>query len=100
MTLADKQIAILTADHGVERVELTEPPRALEAAEAHVVHITPEGGTVRTFDQTDPSQVLTADRPLSECDPAEFDGLVLPGGHINPDNLRRDPNTIQFTRSF
>ena len=100
MTLADKQIAILTAEDGVERVELTEPRRALEAAEAHVINVTPEGGTVRTFDQTDPSQELTADRPLSECDPADFDGLVLPGGYINPDKLRRDPDAIEFTRSF
>jgi protease I len=100
MTLVDKQIAILTAGDGVERVELTEPRRALEAAEAHVIHITPEGGTVRTFDQTDSSHELTADRPLAECDPAAFDGLVLPGGYINPDKLRRDANAMAFTRAF
>ena len=100
MTLADKRIAILTAEDGVERVELTEPRRALEAAEAHVVHITPEGGKVRTFDQTDPSEELTADRALAECDPAEFDALVLPGGYINPDKLRRDADAMTFTRSF
>jgi hypothetical protein len=28
MTLADRDVAILTAEDGVERVELTEPPRA------------------------------------------------------------------------
>jgi protease I len=100
MTLAAKQIAILTAEDGVERVELTEPRRALEAAEAHVVHITPNGGKVRTFDQTDPSEELTADRALGECDPADFDALLLPGGYINPDKLRREADAVAFTRSF
>ena len=56
MNLTKKKIAILTANDGVERVELTERWRALEAATAEVVHVTPDGGKVGTCDQTDPSE--------------------------------------------
>ncbi len=100
MNLDKKKIAILTADDGVERVELNEPRRALQGAGAKVTHITPAGGTVRTFDQTDPSERLQADAAVSDCDPLEFDALVLPGGYINPDRLRRDSNSVAFARAF
>jgi len=30
----------------------------------------------------------------------EFDGLVLPGGVINPDILRRDERAVRFVKSF
>ena len=100
MSLANKKIAILTAEDGVERVELTEPRRALESAEADVVHVTPDGGSVRTFDQTDPSVRVTADAAIDHCRPEDFDALVLPGGFINPDMLRRDDRAVAFTRAF
>jgi len=51
MTLNHKTIAILTADDGIERVELAEPRRALEREGARVGHITPSGGRARTFEQ-------------------------------------------------
>ena len=69
MKLTGMEVAILTAEDGVERVELTEPRGALEAAEAHVVRITPQGGKVRTFDQTDPSETRSADRGLGSSQP-------------------------------
>ena len=100
MDLTSSRIAILTADDGVERVELTEPRRALEDAGADVTHITPGGAEVRTFDQTDPSETVRADAPLDDCMPEAFDALVLPGGFINPDKLRRDDRAVAFTRSF
>ena len=78
MPLKDKTIAILTADDGIERVELTEPRRALEREHASVVHITPSGGEARTFDQTEPSERVRADAALGEADPHRFDALVLP----------------------
>lgn len=100
MTLTSKKIAILTADDGVERVELTEPRAALAAAGAEVVHVTPTGGRVRTFDQTDPSVHVDADAAVGDCAAEDFDALVLPGGYINPDMLRRDSSAVRFTRAF
>ena len=33
-------------------------------------------------------------------EPSEFDGLVLPGGVANPDQLRMDERAVSFVRSF
>ena len=38
--------------------------------------------------------------PLDEANGEEFDALVLPGGVMNPDHLRRDPQVLQFVKSF
>ena len=100
MTLKDKTIAILTADDGIERVELAEPRRALEREGARVVHITPSGGRARTFEQTEPAEHVRADAMIDNCDPSTFDALVLPGGYINPDLLRRDERAVAFVRGF
>lgn len=62
MTLKDKTIAILTADDGIERVELAEPRRALEHEGARVVHVTPSGGRARTFDRPSPPSMCAQTR--------------------------------------
>ena len=100
MSLVNKKVAILTAEDGVERVELEEPRRALEDAGAEVVHVTPGGGRVRTFEQTNPAGQVTADASVEQCDPSEFDCLVLPGGYISPDKLRRDSDAVSFVNAF
>lgn len=100
MPLKDKTIAILTADDGIERVELTEPRRVLEREHARVVHVTPGGREARTFDQTEPSEQVRVDAALDRTDPGEFDALVLPGGFINPDKLRGDERAVGFIRAF
>jgi deglycase len=66
MSLEGTRIAILTAEDGVERVELTEPRRVLAAAGAEALHVTPEATSVRTFDQADPSHRLLADVSLEQ----------------------------------
>lgn len=100
MSAKGGRVAILTADDGVERVELLRPRERLERDGALVTHLTPEGGSVRTFDQTDPSETVEADGPIGENDPADYDLLVLPGGFINPDLLRRDDDAVSFVRAF
>jgi protease I len=40
------------------------------------------------------------DVPLSQADPSGYDALLLPGGVLNPDRLRRDPTALQFVRAF
>ena len=38
--------------------------------------------------------------PGKGCDASEYDGLVLPGGVANPDQLRMDASAVAFARSF
>ena len=97
--LSSKTIAILATD-GFEQVELTEPQRALKDAGATVHVVSPKGGSIRGWDETDWGDEVPVDVELSQARPEDYDGLVLPGGQINPDKLRLEPEAVQFVRSF
>jgi protease I len=98
-TLQSRRIAILFTD-GVERVELTRPLEALRDASADVELISIEAREVQTFDHLDPSETVRAQRAVSDTRPADYDGLVLPGGVANPDQLRMAPEAVAFVRGF
>lgn len=59
--LSNRRIAFLTANEDVERVELTEPWNAVEAAGGEPVLVALEAGTVQTFDHLDPSETFERD---------------------------------------
>jgi protease I len=40
------------------------------------------------------------DQALDQADPKNFDALVLPGGVINADALRMQPQAVKFVKSF
>jgi protease I len=40
------------------------------------------------------------DKTLDAVDAKTFDALLLPGGVMNPDNLRMDPKAVAFVRAF
>jgi protease I len=98
--LNGKKIAFLTANEGVEEVELTEPRKAVEAAGAETELLAPEAGDVQAFNHLDKSETYAADRAVGDAKAEEFDGLVLPGGVANPDNLRTHPEAVQFVKDF
>src|SRR5690606_22210999 len=97
--LNGKRIAVL-ATHGVEQIELTDPKQALEEAGARVEVIAPEPGEIKGWDHRQWGDPIPVDRSLDEADPADYDGLLLPGGVMNPDHLRMDDRAVAFTRSF
>jgi protease I len=97
--LNGKKVAILVAD-GFEQVELTEPQRALEEAGAETIIVSPAQGKVKGWNHTKWGDELPVDLQLEEADPQDFDALLLPGGVMNPDKLRRLPKAQQFVRSF
>jgi protease I len=98
--LAGKRIAVLVA-RGFDQVELTESVQALERAGADTEIVSPGGGKVRGWnDGTWATTVFRIDVPLSNADPESYDGLLLPGGAMSPDTLRRNPQALRFVRSF
>ncbi len=97
--LAGLRVAILAAD-GFERVEMTEPRAALEAAGARISLVSPEKGTVASFDHLDRAATFPVDLALDEADPGAFDALLLPGGVANPDALRLLPKAVAFIAAF
>jgi protease I len=97
--LRGKRIAFLTANEGVEQVELTEPLQSVRDAGAETVILAPESGEVQAFNHLDKGDVFEAEA-VGDADPAEFDGLVLPGGVANPDQLRTDQEALDFARAI
>ena len=98
--LLGKKIAILVANEGVEQVELTSPLGALREAGADLDLLAPEGAEIQAFNHLDKGDTFTPDKAVGEADPDDYDGLVLPGGVANPDQLRTDTEAVQFVRSF
>src|SRR3954452_1276267 len=98
--LNGKRIAILTANEGAEQVEYTEPRKALEEAGATVELIAPEKGEVQMFNHLDKADTFQADKAVGDASADDYDGLMLPGGVANPDNLRTDEDAIQFVQGF
>jgi protease I len=97
--LQGKRVAIIAADM-VERVELVEPRKALEAAGAKTELISIKPGEIRSFNHFDPADTFKVDRTAEEVDASDYDALFIPGGVGNPDQLRGDENVVSFVRDF
>lgn len=97
--LKGKRIAIL-ATQGFEQSELLEPRKALEEAGARTEIVSPGGDSIRGWAETDWGQNVQVDVPLDQANPDAYDGLVLPGGVMNPDKLRMNQKAVQFVRHF
>tara|TARA_B100001971_G_C18268000_1_gene596035 strand:+ start:32659 stop:33213 length:555 start_codon:yes stop_codon:yes gene_type:complete len=99
MRLKDKKIAVLVTD-GFEQSELAEPMKAIKAEGGEAVIVSPKEGTVKGWQGSSWGDEFKVDMMLSEADPNDFSGLLLPGGVINPDQLRRDTRAISFIKGF
>jgi protease I len=99
MKLTDKKVAIL-ATHGFEQAELLEPRKALDEAGATTEVVSLELGEICAWNQEDWGEEVRVDKTLDEVDVDDYDALLLPGGVMNPDHLRRDPRAVAFARKF
>jgi protease I len=97
--LSGKKIAILAADM-FERVELEDPRKALEDAGATTEVISIHPGQIKGFDHFDPANTVKVDKTVEEVSADDYDGLLIPGGVGNPDQLRGDENAVAFVQSF
>src|SRR3984957_1765372 len=98
-TLKGLKVAILATD-GFEQVELTEPRKALDQAGAETRVVSPKAGRIRGWKFTDWGDEVRVDTPLDQAKPEDFDGLLLPGGVMNPDSLRMQPKAVAFAKAF
>jgi protease I len=94
-----KKIAIL-ATHGFEESELKSPKEHLENQgwTAHI--ISPKPGTIKAWAEKDWGKEYNVDKTISEASSSDYDALVLPGGVINPDQLRTNDEAINFVKDF
>jgi protease I len=98
-TLAGKKVAILVAD-GFEQVEMTKPREALNEAGAETKIVSPASGQVQGMNHADKADKFNVDIPLEQARPEEFDALMIPGGLMNPDQLRSSKQALEFVRHF
>lgn len=97
--LQGKKVAILATD-GFEQAELLEPRKALDEAGATTQVVSPAGKKIKGWDQKDWGKEVSVDVPLDSAKAEEFDALLLPGGVMNPDQLRMNPTAVQFVKQF
>ena len=97
--LTGKRVAILATD-GVEQVELTEPRKALDEAGAKTTLVSPKSGKIKGWQHDHWGEELKVDVALESANADTFDALLLPGGVMNPDQLRMNKQAVQFVRSF
>lgn len=93
------KVAILV-EAGFEQVELTEPQKALEEAGAETQIVSPKSPTIRAWNFTDWGDEFRVGVALDRTAPEYFDALHLPGGVMNPDNLRMQPKAVEFVKAF
>jgi protease I len=95
-----RTVAILATD-GVERVELEEPRKALDAAGARTVLLSLQAGEIRARQHDlDPAGTFHVEGRVADASVDDFDALLLPGGTVNPDRLRMDEAAVSFVREF
>jgi len=97
--LSNRNIAILS-ESGFEEVELTEPVKRLKEEGATVHVISSKSGTIKAWNHDHWSIDVQVDKTLDEANADDYQGLVLPGGVLNPDQLRVDEKAIVFVKAF
>lgn len=97
--LNDMRIAILVAE-GFEQVELTEPRKALDDAGARTMIVSPAVDHVQGWNHFEKADRFRVDVPLTSARAEDFDALLLPGGVVNPDQLRINASAVDFVRAF
>ena len=98
--LQGRRVAILAAD-GVERIEYEKPVEALRDAGAKVELLSIRRGEIdaRNHD-LEPAGTIPVDGMVGFASQDDYDALVLPGGTVNPDNLRANADAVRFVRDF
>jgi protease I len=91
---------VILATHGFEQSELMVPLQRLRHAGAQVVVVSPEKGQIRGWKEKDWGESVNVDKVLGEVSADDYDAIVLPGGQINPDLLRLNPQALQLIRDF
>jgi protease I len=97
--LDGKKVAILVTD-GFEQSELEEPRAALKEANAATYVVSPKNNAVKAWDKTQFGNMVKVDVPLQDAQSDDYDALLLPGGVMNPDQLRQIPEAVEFVRAF
>jgi protease I len=98
-SLKNLRVAILVCD-GFEETEMTKPRLALKKAGAIVDLITPKALKVKGWRHGKWTKAFKVDKQLENVKSSEYDALLLPGGVMNPDQLRTNVKAVKFVNDF
>jgi len=91
---------LIIATNGFEQSELEVPRDKLKAAGAEVVIASPDGKTIKGWEQTDWGRPADVDMKIADAKCDDFTALVIPGGVMNPDKLRVDADAMKLVKDF
>lgn len=98
-TMRVKKVGILVAN-GFEQEEMTAPKKALEDAGFKTEIISPEKNKVKGWKHSKWGDEFPIDVPLEDANAKNYDALLLPGGVMNPDKLRMQPQAIDLIKQI
>ena len=94
-----KRIAILATD-GFEESELKSPKEAMEKEGFSVDIVSEREGNIKSWADGNWGDTYKVDKTINQAQPSDYDALVIPGGVINPDKLRRNNDALNFVKHF
>ena len=98
--LEGRRIAFIVSNEGIEQAELESPWEAVKEAGGQPVLVATKPGSVQAFNHLEPADTFPVDETTDQATITSFDGLVLPGGVANADQLRTDPHAVALVRRF
>lgn len=98
--LSNRTIAVLS-ENGFEETELTDPVQRLKEEGATVHIISSKPGKIQAMKGDHQWTIeVDVDRTISEANPDDYNGLLIPGGVLNPDSLRKNDQAVAFVKTF
>lgn len=94
-----KRVAILATD-GFEESELKSPKEAMEKEGFQVDIISTKSGKIKAWNKGNWSNEYEVINTVENVKAQDYNALMLPGGVINPDKLRRSEDALNFVRDF
>ena len=94
-----KMVAILATD-GFEQSEFESPRKAMDDAGIRSQVVSLAKDPIRGWKDGDWGDAFEVDIRVDQTSADQFNALLLPGGVLNPDKLRRNPDAVQFVRDF
>lgn len=97
--LKSKRVAVLATD-GFEQSELEVPVNALKESGATVEIVSLHNGKIKGWKEKNWGDEVSVDKLVGDVSAGDYNALVLPGGVINPDQLRKNAQAVNFVKGF
>ncbi len=97
--LGGLRVAILVSTD-FEQAEMTGPKKALEHAGATTTIISPQPGQITGVNHDEKADTFNVDMTLEQANPNNFDAVLLPGGALNADFMRMNPQAQAFVKQI